>query len=517
MKILFIDPPGDKESSGLNIGIAYCASALIEAHHTVSILDFVNIRSGDPLERIRRAVEAYRPDIIGISVTNMSFNNSKRYTEDIRRYFKGIVILGGPEVSALAGRALALMPNADMAVMGEGELTLVELFSALERKTTLADVKGLVWRDGERKERVIINQARDFIRDLDTIPLPNYDVFGVDKMDVYPIVTTRGCPYGCIFCFSHLGKKWRARSPENIIGEIRMAKEKYGARLFHICDASFNVDIGRVERFCALLVAEGLDMPWVIQGFRADRMTEDMMRRLSEANCKRIWVGIETMDEDVFKNISKGETLAQIKNGIALMKKYNIEIFGYMLMGLPGDTLSRTLESFENARKLDLDLLAYSSCVPFTGTGIEKWAKENAVMLADSYNISSIGTRYSSIAFETKDFTLTERAKARKILNIRSGSYNEPGMNPYLFKIKKWLLILRYDGKNLLERLKKSVVYRRHYRKSVDSINLKRGIYFHRLPDGTWGLGKGGNAKLPQRRRRIFLDLKRLTMSEVEV
>jgi len=511
MKILFIDPIGDKESTGLNIGIAYCATRAVERGHVVSVLDLVNIRGGDPYLKIRTSIAKFAPDIIGISVTNMSFASSKSYVEHIKDYFKGHVILGGPEVSALAGRSLELVPGADVAVVGEGEVTLIELLDALEADAPLGSIKGLVWRDGER---IVANPPREFTQDLDALPYPNYGVFGVDKMDVYPIVTSRGCPYGCIFCFSHLGKRWRPRSAENVIEEIRIARDRYGAKLFHITDASFNVDIKRVERFCDLLTANKLDMPWVIQGFRADKVTEDMIRSLRKANCGRIWVGIETLEEDVFKNICKGETIEQIKNGIALMKKYDIEIFGYMLMGLPGDTLKKTLRSFEKARALNLDLLAYSSCVPFTGTGIEKWARENARMLRDSYDISSIGTQYGNIAFETKDFPALERIRARKILNIRSGSYNEPAMNPVIFKFKKWLLISRYDFKNLFRRIKESVDYRRNYRKSVDSINLRRGIYFSRIPDGTWPFKKG-DGPVNKSSKRHFLDLKRLTMSEV--
>lgn len=511
MRFLFIDPLGDKESTGLNIGIAYCGASLRKHGHTVSVLDLVNVRQEDPVAAIRRAVEAFRPGIVGLSVTNMSFNCSRSYIDALRGYFRGTIVIGGPEISALGGKALELMPGADIAVIGEGEETVAELASALDGRQPLGAIRGLAWRDNGR---ITVNAPRAFRADVDAITFPDYDIFGVDKMDVYPIVTERGCPYRCSFCFSHLGKKWRARTPENIIAELTVARDRYGARLFHVCDPSFNVDIPRVEKFCKMLIAEKLDMPWVIQGFRADRMTEGLMRALSEANCRRIWVGIETMEEDVFSRIDKGESLEQIRKGIALMKKYRIEIFGYMLMGLPGDTFEKTLRSFEKARELDLDLLAYSSCVPFTGTNIERWASENAVVLADAYNISSIGTRYGNIAFETKDFPLKDRIRARRILNIRSGSYNEPGLHPLLFKLKKWLLILRYDHRHLARRLGQSIAYRRNFRSSVDSINLKRGIYFSRLPDGTWGLGKG--EEVTRAARRHFLDLKRLTMSEVE-
>ena len=514
MRMLFIDPPGDKESSGLNIGIAYCATSSVKNGHTVGILDMVNIRQPDPFVRIKRAVESFRPDVIGISVSNMSFNSSRSCSNELKRYFKGNIVLGGPEVTALGIRSLSLIPAADMAVIGEGERTTPELLNAMEQSTPLSDVKGVIWR---HDDRIVENHTREFIGDLDEVDIPNYSLFGVDRMDVYIIITSRGCPYGCSFCFSaHMGKKWRARSPENIIAELKIAKHRYGAKIFQVCDASFNVDIGRVEKFCKLLVSEKIDMPWFIQGFRADRITEDMMRSLAEANCKRIYVGVETLEEDVFKNVNKGESLDQIRRGIELMKKYKIEIFGYMLMGLPGDTFKKTLRSFDKARKLNLDALAYASCVPFTNTKIEEWTREHANILMDSYSASSLGTQYGNIAFETKDFTREERIKARRILNIKSGGYNEPGMNRLIFTLKKWLLIFRYDFWYLFGRLKRSIAYRKNYRASIDSVNLKRGIYFTRLPDGTWSVSKDEIFEL-SKSRRFFLDLKRLAISEVKI
>ncbi len=227
MRFLFIDPIGDKESTDLNIGIAYCASAAIEQGHLISVVDLVNTMPPDPLAAIKTAVENFQPDAVGISITNMSFNTSKGYVDDIKRYFKGMVVLGGPEITALAARSLELMPNADIAVIGEGEITLVELLAAIGKNASLESVNGLVWR---KSNNIITNPPRPFIADLDKVLFPNYDVFGVSAMDLYPIVTSRGCPYGCIFCFSHLGKKWRARTAENIIEELKIAKNKYGAR-----------------------------------------------------------------------------------------------------------------------------------------------------------------------------------------------------------------------------------------------------------------------------------------------
>ena len=142
MKLLFIDPMGDKESTGLNIGIAYCGAALRKSGHVVGVLDLVNIRKDDPIGAIKTAVESFRPDVIGLSVTNMSFNNCRAYVESIKKYFSGIVLVGGPEISALIGKSLELIPGADMAIYGEGERTLVELLSAIETKAPLNSDQG---------------------------------------------------------------------------------------------------------------------------------------------------------------------------------------------------------------------------------------------------------------------------------------------------------------------------------------------------------------------------------------
>lgn len=511
MKVLLIDPLGDLESTGLNIGLAYCATVARKRGHVVSVMDLVNIRKPDPCAAIKNAIEVFAPDAVGLSVCNMSLNNVRLYTESIKKYFDGKIIIGGPEISVLGKRSLEMISHADIAVIGEGEVTFTELLDALSGRSDLSAVNGIVVRSGDG---IRANAPRDFITALDSMDFPDYGVFGIDKMDVYPIVTTRGCPFGCSFCFSYLGRKWRVRSPENVVKELRAAKERYGFKLFQICDPAFNVDIARVERFCDLLIEAQLNTPWVIQGFRADTVTERMMQRLSAAGCRRVFVGIESLEEDVFSRINKGETLERIKQSIAMMRKYDIEVFGHLLMGLPGDTLKKTLRSFEKARKLDLNLVAYASCVPFTGTAVERWVKNNAVVVSDSYNISSLGTKYGCIAFHTEDFTLEERIKARRILNIKSGSYNEPGTNPMLLKLKKLLLIIRYDLPYLPKRLTRSILYRLNYKKTVDSINLWRGVRYFRLPDGTWGLGKEGFGPNSQN-KRFCLDMKRLTVSEV--
>ncbi|MDA2915385.1 B12-binding domain-containing radical SAM protein [Nitrospinae bacterium AH_259_B05_G02_I21] len=491
MKILLVDLFGATESTGINLGLGYLSAHLRAAGHQVSLLDTVNIRTGPVDERIKKAVGGYNPGLIGFPVYNITYKSAKEYIEKLRKYYSGKIVVGGPEILGLGAKSLEDMTGADFAVLGEGEVTMVELVDALERKNgkkELEGIAGLVWWDGDR---LVENMARVNDKNVDKLLFPDYEIYGGQGMDVYPINTSRGCPYSCSFCFMPV-KKWRARSPENIIEELKMAKEKYNISLFHIVDASFNMRPRRIVEFCDLLIEENIDLPWVIQGFRADRAPEDLLEKMYRAKCKRIWVGVESLDEEVYAQINKGETMEEIIESVKKMRKYDWEIFGYMIIGLPGDTLKKTVTSFEKAQKMGFDVLAYSTATHMTGTPLADWVLNNDDVntLSDSYSMSSIGDKYDEVAYETPEFTAEERKLARKIISIKAGTYNDSSLSPNAHRIMKWLLVLRYDAKNVFRHIRRSIHYRLNYDKNVDKINLNRGLRLARVPDGTWGLGK---------------------------
>jgi len=486
MRMLFVDPFGDEEAIGLNMGIAYCAANLRKHGHSVSVLDMNTIRSGNADERLREAVNKGRPDAVGFSVMSMSFYNSVKLANDLRSYFNGLIIFGGAEISAQKEKVFTRANSVDIVVIGEAEKTLVEIADHFDngRINELEDVRGIIWK---REGAIVTNPVRGIEADLGSLPFPDYEVFGVNRMNHYLLLTSRSCPFNCSFCFSYV-PRWRSRDAEKCIEELKYTIEKYDIKVFQICDPCFNANIKRVEDFCDALIREGIRLPWYAMGVRADRVTDRMAGKMRESGCRRVWIGIESMHEEVFKNIGKGETIQDIKNGIKIFKDNGIQVYGYLVMGLPGDTLKRTLYSYEEAQKLDLNVLAFSSAVPFSGTKLEKWVADgNARMLADPLTISSIGSKYHDIAYETDDFPLQERVKARFILNVKAQAYYDPTLPKWLFLIKKIYSVLRYDFKNIFHRIRKSIQYRRN-RKHLDKIAHAQFVYFGRIPDGTWAL-----------------------------
>ena len=504
-KILLVDPKGGEDARGFNMGIASLSSVLRSKNKVVSILDFVNIRGGDPKEKIKKAVRDFNPDAVGVSIQNMSFRFSKEIIYFLRTIYPGLILIGGPEVTARK-KILEEIPEADIAIIGEGEQTLPELLDRMEETEDISNIDGIVWRRGGR---FVVNKPRNLIMDLDSMPFPDFETYGIKFFDNYPIMTSRGCPFNCSFCSSYLGRTWRKRSPENVITEIKLVVEKYKIKMIQFFDPSINIIPERVIKLCELMIQEKINIPWVAYGMRADKINDKLIKKMKEAGCKRVYVGIESMDPEVYAEIEKSESIEEIKRGIKIAKDNNVEVHGYLIMGLPKDNFKKTMRSFEEAEKLNLDALSWASAVPYTGTRLYEWVKNNAKELYDSTEVSLVGTRYEDVAFETKEFSYKERVLARKILRLKSGSYHcglTTGKLQYW--CEKLYLMFRYDWRSIPKRIVRSMKYRAKIKKAnnISTILQNESVVLARIPDGTWGLNK--NDALVANNELVLLKLK---------
>ena len=192
-----------------------------------------------------------------------------------------------------------------------------------------------------------------------------------------------------------------------------------------------------------------------------------------------------------------------------IAKDNGLEVHGYLIVGLPKDNFEKTMKSFEEAEKLNLDVLSWASAVPYTGTRLYEWVKNNAREFYNSTEISLTGTGYENIAFETKEFTYQERVLARKILRFKSGSYHR---NPRVGKLKYWCeklyLMIRYDWQFIHKRIIRSIKFKIRVKKvnNLDAILQNDSALLARIPDGTWGLNK--NDKLMMDNDPFLLKLK---------
>jgi radical SAM superfamily enzyme YgiQ (UPF0313 family) len=205
----------------------------------------------------------------------------------------------------------------------------------------------------------------------DNLPFPNYELF--DSFEIfkkhwqsgdwpYAIMTSHGCPYQCIYCAAQK-RIWQARSIKNCYQELKRAKEKYGIKAFQILDDCFNLDPERAIEFCQRV--KELNLQWFCSnGLRINNFNEKLAKALAESGCREVSFGIESIDEEVLKNIKKGITLEQIEEAIKIAKKYFRFVNGFFIIGLPGSSYKKDLESLHWALKQGINA-HFSYYIPF--------------------------------------------------------------------------------------------------------------------------------------------------------
>lgn len=379
MKILLIRPlsPPNYPLVSFPLGLAYLASSLEKHGHVARILDM-------PVEKMSAAefkdlLLSGGFGLIGISCMTVEYNSALGTAEQIKNLLPDTpVVFGGPHPSADPSRVI-INPFVDLVVVGEGEAALTELVNAVEEGDPLDRIDGLIFK---RDSAPVFNKPRDLIKNVDEIPFPAIHLLNLDEYYKYQIprlvpkrkrymsiFTSRGCPYGCIYCHKIFGKKYRARSPHNVLDEIRLLYNKYGIREFIIEDDNFTMNLNRAKKICDLLIEEKLDISVQFpNGIRADRMDEELMSKLKQAGAHSMSIGVESGTLRIQDFIRKGLDLNKVRETISLAKKYKIKTNGFFMMGFPGETTNEMLETINFARSLELDTADFSIATPYPYT-----------------------------------------------------------------------------------------------------------------------------------------------------
>jgi len=330
-----------------------------------------------PLEQLIEQVKEKNPDIV---VMGEQLHGYGGY--GVLRHFKdaavGIkkslpktkIILGGLWYSAMPVHTLENNPEVDFVVMGEEE-SFGDLIEAIDRKKPLKDVGGVTSRiDG----KIVMGPHKPLMENLDLLPLPAYDLFPMDKYvghtywkPFVDMVTSRGCPSACTFCYEWDQfdprspsdfLKWRAKSPERVMEELNLLHKKYGVKVVVIQDDNFNVDPKRVQKFCELKKAANNPIKWVSLGRAIDWVNcESILPFMKEVGLFMGVFGIEVTTQSELKKIAKGITIDQIQKTIAMFRKNDIAIVADIMMGFDYDTEAIIKQRFEFTDQVDPDVL----------------------------------------------------------------------------------------------------------------------------------------------------------------
>jgi len=554
MKLVFIDPKGVWE--GLNNGIASIA-ANVRNDNEVKVIDFVNRTHGSLDERLQAVKDA---DYVGISIKSFTMVESIMVAKKIRELNPHVrIVAGGPHIIVDGLNFMRENPIFDIGIVGEAEITFNELLSG----KNVQEIQGIIYREGGELEE---NHMRGWIPELDMLPFPTYDDFDsinydgkIHPIEVWPLVTSRGCPYTCTYCLqgdmivrtnrgciqikdvkkdmnvftdkgnwkkvirtysrpysgkmikmqvdgkeaivatpNHkikvskdgkmiradqlkagdtlieivplpsalgdqglllvkenllhinfieeeyftgtvynleveddhtytvndiavsncnvpvvIGRKFRTRSGQNIMDELRYAKEKYGSKEFKILDDNFTLLMDRAKDICKMFIDEELGMKWTCpNGIRADRLDEELCKLMHDAGCYSMSIGVESGDPEVFDKIKKGERLADVEKGIRLAQASGIKVHGFFIIGLVGSTYEADMRSIEFAKRLGISA-SWGILVPYPGTEVWEQVKadKSTRMLRDWKEGFHIGARPKPV-FDTAEYTAEERVRA---------------------------------------------------------------------------------------------------------
>jgi len=358
------------------LGLGYLAAVLEKKGVDVKIVD-MNVSDGK--------LKLENTDIVGISCMIKTWPQSIALARQIKEKDADLpIVFGGPHPSSVSEDCMR-NEEIDFCVLGEGEVTAPELFEAIEKKKNFSKVKGIAYRkDGKVKH----TKTRPLIQNLDTIPFPAYHLFDVKKY-FYSVVgvevtermpwgtmtTSRGCPNRCIFCFHAFGRTWRGRSPQNVKDEITFLVEKYKLKEILFVDDNFTVSKSRVMEICDKIKESGYDLTFRLQsGMRANLMDYEMMKKMRETGLYRISLGIESGSPQMLKRMKKDITLEQVRKAVAICNKVGIEVVGFFVIGLPGETKQTAYQTMKFSKELNLKDAAFFTALPIPGTEFYNWS-----------------------------------------------------------------------------------------------------------------------------------------------
>ena len=397
MKVLLISPPHhnmlpppepaeleEEEGTYPPLGLMYIAAYLEKySDHQVEILDTqVDNLSYEEIEKI---ISEKSPDIVGIQATTFTLKDAVLTANLVKKINKNIhVAIGGPHIDLYPNETAGL-ESVDSVIRGEGEITFVGLANALSKNMPLEGIKGIIFKkDGE----IINNGERPFVNNLDELPFPARHLLpykkyfsGVSgKQFITTMMTSRGCPFNCLFCYTK-NRVFRARSPDNVINEIKECI-KMGITEFELYDDTFTVDKNRSLEIAQKIIDENLKITWGCRA-RINTVDENLLRTFKKAGCVRINYGIESGNAEILKKIRKGITLEQIEEVLKLTQKIGITSIAYFMIGFPEESKSQILETINFAKKIDPDYCLFCITVPYPSTDIYKMGLESGLYKED--------------------------------------------------------------------------------------------------------------------------------------
>ncbi|MFC1674276.1 B12-binding domain-containing radical SAM protein [Candidatus Omnitrophota bacterium] len=405
-KILLINPSysfhylqGKTRACVLNtapINLATIAAPLLKNGHIVEILDLNKADSELPV--LLKKLSDFNPDYAAITFTTPLAQKAMIFASEIKKFNKVIMVIAGGVHATSFPEEVLRESDFDIVVVGEGDFVLSEIVENNE----IASVGSLMYKNNGS---ILSNPRNKMIGDLDIIPYPAWNLYDLKSYKVTRLMirenpagwieTSRGCIYNCSFCNKNIaGRTFRVKSPQRVVDEMEYMLS-CGFKEIHIVDDSFTTDMKRAEVICDKIIKRGLKFPWAtVTGIRADRVNLNLLKKMKEAGCYRVYYGIESGNQQILDGFGKGETIDDVRKAVRESQQAGLEVFGFFMLALPGETEETMEDTINFAKELDLDMAKMTITVPFPATPLyeeldrkgfiktKEWSKYNTYVPA---------------------------------------------------------------------------------------------------------------------------------------
>jgi len=433
MKIVLVYPSFGEGSHSryFPFGLAYVAACLLEAGHSVSVVDM----EGDNLaitDAVKHIVDL-SPQVIAFGGMVTRFRFVKQLADRLHQELPGVFMMAGNSGATTVPEIYLKSCGLDCVVLGEGEITSVELLKTLEDGTDWHSVRGIAWLDDNSELKT--SQQRDMIQNLDSIPWPAWDLFPVEnyvssldhrqnKVRHMEVLASRGCPFNCVYCYRIYGRNVRRRSPESIVTELKELVKRYDIRYSGFPDDLFTSDRDFVMKICALMKEELPDLKWSCMG-RVNTVDKEMLLSMKEAGCDWISYGIESGCNDMLKRMRRGVTAQQCLEAIRLTESVGIHADGSFIIGMFGETRDSVDRTVKFCREADITA-PMLFVTPYPGTAIFNTALEQG-KIPDVEKFLTEMNSADSLLVNLTDFT------DRELISLRDWAQGTIGRN-YILK-----------------------------------------------------------------------------------
>lgn len=413
------------------LGLVLIGGPLIDAGFNVRLID--HDQNGWPIVRLLDALADFGADyiLLGHSGSTASHNVVVETVRQIRSCLPSVKIIYGGVYPSYAYQAIMTeIQEIDIIVRGEGEQAIVEIVRALESGQPLGKIQGIVWR---REAEIVVNPSRPAIQNLDAYR-PGWELLDWEKYSMFGfkraagIQFSRGCPLTCVYCGQWMfWKKWRHRSPENFVAELRLLKEKFGVELVWFADENFAADRELGKRVMELIVQANLGLSLNLNMTAADVVRDaDLMPLYKAAGVDYIVMGVESLKDNIIVDIRKNNPYETSKEAVSVLRRNKIISLTNLIYGLEEESWHTLFEKFTGLLEMDSDILNAMYLTPHFWTSDGKATDPERIIQADlakwSYRNQVIATLYlkpvslfSGIKFTEALFHLRPRALWRLI------------------------------------------------------------------------------------------------------